>query len=66
MPNIKLFWWSRLLIHPHGVEGAHDFLGNSANTNLIRQAMGEQGQALVTTPTLETNKQTLLVLKLCT
>ena len=43
--------WSRLLIHPRGVEGAHDFLGNSANTDLIRQAKG------VLTPTLETNKQ---------
>ena len=40
--------WSRLLIHPRGVEGAHDFLGNSASTDLIRQAKGEP---------LETNKQ---------
>ena len=48
--------WSRLLIHPCGVEGAHDFLGNSANTDLIRQAKGEPGQALVPIPTLETNK----------
>ena len=49
--------WSRLLIHPHGVEGAHDFLGNSANTDLICQAKGERGQAPVPTPTLETNKR---------
>ena len=48
--------WSRLLIHPHGVERAHDFLGNSANTDLIHQAKEEPGQALVPTPTLETNK----------
>jgi hypothetical protein len=39
------------------VEGAHGFLGNSPNTNLICQAKGESGQALVTTPTLETNEQ---------
>ena len=50
--------WSRLLIHPRSVEGAHDFLGNSANTNSICQAKGEPGQAPVPTPTLETNKQT--------
>ena len=50
--------WSRLLIHPRGVEGAHDFLRNSANTDLIRQAKGEPRQALVPPPTLETNKQT--------
>ena len=31
---------SRLLIHPCGVEGAHDFFGNSANTDSIRQATG--------------------------
>ena len=37
--------WSRLLMHPRGVEGAHDLLANSANTNLIRPT------------TLETNKQ---------
>ena len=43
---------------PRGVEGAHDFLGNSANTDLICQAKGERGQAPVPTPTLETNKQT--------
>ena len=36
---------------------AHDFLGNSANTDSIRQAKGELGQAPVPTPTLETNKQ---------
>ena len=48
--------WSRLLVHPRGVEGAHDFLGNSANSDLIRQAKGEPGQAPVPTPTLETNK----------
>ena len=35
-------------------EGAHDFLGNSANTDLIRQAKGEPGQAPVPNPTLET------------
>ena len=42
-------------------EGAHDFLGNSANTDLIRQAKGERepGQAPEPTPTLETNKQCL-------
>ena len=44
------------LKHPHGVEGAHDFLGKSANTS-IRQSKGEVGQALVPTPTLETNKK---------
>ena len=32
----------------------NNFLGNS---NLIRQAIGQPGQALVPTPTLETNKQ---------
>ena len=52
----RIFLWSRLLIHPRGVEGAHDFLGNSENTNSIRQAQGEPGQALVPTLTLETNK----------
>ena len=41
--------WSRLLIHPHGVEGAHDFLENSAITDLIGQAKGEPGQALAQT-----------------
>ena len=46
--------WSRLLVHPRGVEGTHDFLGNSANSDLIRQAKGEPGQAPVPTPTLET------------
>ena len=46
-----------LLIHPRGVKGAHDFLGNSANTDSIRQAKGEPGQAPIPTPTLETNKQ---------
>ena len=51
-----VLFWSRLLIHPRGVEGAHGFLGNSANTDLIRQAKGEPGQAPVPTPTLETNK----------
>ena len=50
--------WSRLLIHPRGVEGAHDFLENSANMDLILQAKGEPGQAQVPTPTIETNKQT--------
>ena len=49
-------FWSRLLIHPWGVEGAHNFFGNSANTDLICQAKGEPGQAPVPTPTLETNK----------
>ena len=39
-------------------EGAHNFLGNSANADLICQAKGELGQALVPTPTLETNKHT--------
>jgi hypothetical protein len=48
--------WSRLLIHPRGVEGAHDFLGNSANKDSIRHAKREPGQAPVPTPTLETNK----------
>ena len=38
---------------PRGVEGAHDFLGNSANTDLICQAKGERGQAPVPTPTLQ-------------
>jgi hypothetical protein len=38
------------------MEGAYDFLGNSANTDLIYQAKGEPGQALVSNPTLETNK----------
>ena len=42
-------------MQPCGVEGAHDFLGNSANMDLIRLAKGELGQALVPTPTLETN-----------
>ena len=51
------FFWSRLFIHPHGVEGAHNFLGNSANTDLIRQAKGVCTS--VPTPTLET-KQTSL------
>ena len=37
--------WSRLLIHTRGVEGAHNYLGNSANTDLICQAKGEPGQA---------------------
>ena len=41
---------------PPGCGGPHDFLGNSANTVLIRQAKGEQGQAPVPTSTLETNK----------
>ena len=31
-------------------------LGNSANTDLIRQAKREPGQVLVPTPTLETNE----------
>ena len=31
-------------------------LGNSANTDSIRQAKGEPGQTPVPTPTLETNK----------
>ena len=56
---LKSHLWSRLLIHPQGVEGAHNFLGNSANTDSIRQAKGEPGQAPVPTPTLETNKQTI-------
>ena len=34
-----------------------NFFGNSANTDLIRQAKGEAGQAPVPTPTLETNKE---------
>ena len=41
---------SRLLVHPCGVDGAHDFLENSGNLN--RQAKGELGQALVPTPTI--------------
>ena len=56
-----LFWieyqnstWSRFLIHPCVVEGAHNFLGNSASTDLIRQTKRELGQVLVLTPTLET------------
>ena len=49
--------WSRLLIHTRGVEGAHNYLGNSANTDLICQAKGEPGQAPVPIPTRETNKQ---------
>ena len=52
-----MFHWSRLLIHPRGVEGAHNFLGNSANTDSICQEKGELGQAQVPTPTLETKKQ---------
>ena len=48
---------SRLLIHPCGVEGAQDFLGNSASTDLIGQGKGELEQAPEPTPTLETNKQ---------
>ena len=32
-------------------------MGNSANRDSIRQAMGEPGQAPVPTPTLETNKK---------
>ena len=36
---------------------SHDFLGNYANTDLIRQAKGESGQALVPIPNRETNKQ---------
>ena len=31
-------------------------LGNSANTDSIRQAKGEPGRAPIPTPTLETNK----------
>ena len=46
---------SRLLINPHGVEGAGHFLGNPANMDLICQAKRELGQAPVPTPTLETN-----------
>ena len=49
--------WSRLLIHTRGVEGAHNYLGNSANTDLICQSKGELGQAPVPIPTRETNKQ---------
>ena len=56
--NDSIEWkiWSRILIHPRGVEGAHDFLGNSANTDLICQAKGGPGQAPVSTHTLETNE----------
>ena len=57
-------FWSRLLIHPHSVEGAHDSLGNSANTDLICQAKGEPGQNPVPTPTLETNKHSFLSLEI--
>jgi hypothetical protein len=32
------------IIHPGGVEGAHDFLGNSANMNSIHQAKEKPGQ----------------------
>ena len=36
--------------HTHqGVEGAHDLLGNSASTDLIRQAKGEPGKVPVHT-----------------
>ena len=56
---MKKAFLSTLLIHPCGSEGAHDFLGNSANTDLIRQAKGEPGQAPVPTPTLERKKQTM-------
>ena len=35
------------------VDEAHDYLGNSTNTDSIRQAKGEP---LAPTPTLETNK----------
>ena len=42
---------------PHGVEGAHDFLGNSANTDSICQAKGEPGQARYPLlPLKQTNK----------
>ena len=54
--------WSRLLIHPRGVEGAQNFLENSANTNLIRQAKGRPGQAPVPTrllPLKQTNELNL-------
>ena len=48
---------SRPPINPCGVEGTHNFLGNSENTDSIRHAKGELGLAPVLTPTLETNKQ---------
>ena len=38
------------------MEGAHDFLEKSANTDLIHQAKGEQGQDPVPTSIIETNK----------
>ena len=55
---MKKAFLSMLLIHPCGSEGAHDFWGNSANTDLIHcRQRGKPGQAPVPTPTLETNKQ---------
>ena len=42
--------------------GSSQLLGNSANTDSFHQAKGEPGQALVPTPTLETNKQTTLTM----
>ena len=36
--------------------GTHDFLGNSANMDMICQAKGEPGQSPVPTPTLEKKK----------
>ena len=52
---------SRLLIHPCGVEGAHDFFGGtSSNTDSIRQAkvMGNRGKPRYPLlPLKQTNKQ---------
>ena len=49
---------------PHGVEGAHDFLGNSANTDSICQAKGEPGKPRYPLlPLKQTNKQKLMEYK---
>ena len=53
--------WSRLLIHSRCMEGAHDLLGNTVNTDSIHQAKREPGQAQVPTSILETNKQSNLI-----
>ena len=61
--SILISTWGRIPVNACSVDGAHDFLGNSANTDLIRQAKGELGQAPVPTPTLETNNQTSIVVE---
>ena len=43
------------------MEGAYDFLGNSANRDSICQAKGEPGQAPVPTPTLEKKQSHIMV-----